>query len=137
MPFRNIIMTDPDNSGFKLKFITMQIYYTIGFILLMFLAIITYVTKPHIARKYIIRNNIQAQVDSRRHFKDSEKLSLLKELIDDIDFDKLEIWQIDAFVDIIFEKIIFAIQKELPKQRIELIRMIIKNKLKNKQNESK
>lgn len=116
------------------KTITMQIYYTIGFIVLVIFVIIMYATKPYIARKYIIRNNIQAQVDSRRHFKDSEKLSLLKELIDDIDFSKLEIWQIDAFVDIIFEKIIFAIQKELPKQRIELIRMIIKNELK-KQND--
>lgn len=112
----------------------MQIYYTIGFIALMFLVIIMYFTKPYIARKYIIRNNIQAQVESRTHFDNSEKLGLIKGLIDDIDFAKLEIWQIDAFVDYIFEKIIFAVQKELPKQRIELIRMIIKNKLKNKQN---
>lgn len=115
----------------------MQIYYTIGFIVLTVFLIIIYFTKPYIARKYIIRNNIQAQVDSRRHFKDCEKLSLLKELIDDTDFAKLEIWQIDAFVDYIFEKIIFAIQKELPKHRIELIRMIIKNKLKKQKNGNK
>ncbi len=68
--------------------IIMHLLFT-GYILLVIAWIWLYTTRPYIARKYIIRNNIQAQVESRTHFTDIDKVNLLAELINDIDFDKV------------------------------------------------
>lgn len=77
----------------------------IGYIILLIIVLFIYFNKDNIARKYIIKNNIQAQVESRTHFDDYEKLQLLVALINDIDFTKLEKWQKDGFKEIIDTKI--------------------------------
>ncbi len=60
---------------------------SIGYILLSLMLLWLFATRPKIGRKYIIKNNIQAQVESRTLFTDVDKVNLLAELINDIDFD--------------------------------------------------
>lgn len=59
----------------------MYVYFTIAFIILATFTIVAYFNKDEIGRKYVVKNNIQAQVKSRTHLYDSEKLILLNELI--------------------------------------------------------
>lgn len=77
----------------------------IGYIIVLIITLFNYFNRDKIARRYIIKNNIQAQVESRIHFEDSDKLQLLTALINDIDFNNLEKWQIDGFKEIIDTKI--------------------------------
>jgi hypothetical protein len=76
----------------------------IGYCILLLFALWNWITKPEIERKYIIRNVIQAQVESRTHLEDSEKLQLLHELIKDINENNIDPALATEFLRIINDK---------------------------------
>jgi hypothetical protein len=81
---------------------TLDAILSIGYFILGFLYFWLYITRPYIAKKYVIRNNIQAQVESRRLFTDIDKVNLLAELMNDINFNNI----IESKKEALIEKII-------------------------------
>ena len=76
----------------------------IGYCILLLFALWNWLTKAEIEKKYIVRNNIQAQVESRLHLEDNEKLQLLHELIKDIDENNIDPALATEFLRIINNK---------------------------------
>jgi hypothetical protein len=83
---------------------SVEILLFTGYCILLLFALWNWITKPEIERKYIIRNIIQAQVESRVHLKDNEKLQLLHELIKDIDENNIDPALATEFLRIINNK---------------------------------
>ena len=62
-------------------------------------------TRPEIEKKYIIRNNIQAIVDSQKLLNSSDRIVLLKKQLDDLKPEEIPQWQKDAFIKAVNEKL--------------------------------
>ncbi len=57
-----------------------------------------WLTRPEIAKKHLIRNNIQAQVEANRLYNESDKLALILALLKDVDETKIIQDAIDLYI---------------------------------------
>ena len=61
-------------------------------------------TKPEIEQKHVIRNSIQAIVESERLMDSSDKIHLMKKQLDSLKLEEIPEWQQKAYVNAVLEK---------------------------------
>ena len=75
----------------------------IGYILLTISFLILYIFKPDIKNEYKL-NVIECLVTYHREFTNSDKIALIAKLINEVDFEQLENWQLEGFINLINKK---------------------------------